>query len=245
MPKLSKVVHIYADLVSRTAGLGLLTLLISSCATAGTSVFSYMPASTKKVENEIVVEKPFEQTWDHLVKELAKSFYVINNIEKESRIINVSFSTESPGRFIDCGETTRTYKRGKEHQFYVYNVESSSSFKIADKAGAYGQFPVTHYVNRATSLEGRANIYVAPERDATVVSVNARYILTVRVSGDTVTENAYGNPMSNTPIPPKTYTHTFNTNQPNKGVWGTPQAPQYLTCYSTGKLEGDILIHSR
>lgn len=218
-----------------------LIVLMAGCAVAGTSSFSRVPASPTQVQNEVLIDKPFEETWDQLVKGLAKSFYVINNIEKASRIINVSFSTESPEQFIDCGKSKCTYERGNDRQEYVYDIASSSSYRIADKAGAYGQFPVTHHLNRATSLEGRVNIYMAPKGDKTVVSVNSRYIFTVRVSGNSVVENAYGTPVNYLPIPSSSRNLSFNTNQQVSVDLGSPQAPDYVTCYSTGKLEGDIL----
>ena len=222
-----------------------LIMLTTSCATTGTSSFSREAASPRKVENEVLVNRPFEETWNRLVKGLVKSFYVINNIEKSSRIINVSFSTESPEEFIDCGKSRRIYERGDDRRTYVYDIASSSSFLIADKAGGVGQFPVTHQINRSASLEGRVNIYVAPEGESTVVTVNTRYIFTVRVTGVSTVENAFGTPVRQTPITPYTSTHSFNTNQPNTVDWGRTGEPQYMTCYSTGKLEGDILSLAR
>lgn len=216
----------------------LLIFLATGCATAGTSAYSRVPASPKTVENEILVTRSFEETWDQLVKGLARSFYVINNIEKASRIINVSFSTESPEKYIDCGKSRRTYERGNDRREYVYDVASSSSFMIA---ASQGRFPVTHFVNRGTSLEGRVNVYVAPRENNTVVSVNSRYIFTVRISGYSVVENAYGTPVQNVPATPESRKLSFSTNEPNKADWGTPQTPEYVTCYSTGKLEADIL----
>ena len=216
-------------------------LVSTACATTGTSGYSRVPASPTKVENEITLDRSFEEAWDRLVKGLAKSFYVINNIEKSSRIINVSFSTESPQEFIDCGKSQRTYQRGNDQREFVYDIASTSSYQLADKGGAYGQFPVTHYLKRATSREGRVNIYVAPEGQKTIVSVNSRYIFTVRISGISVTENAFGKPISQVPIPPAPHSHSFNTNQPNMTDWGPPGNPEYVTCYSTGKLERDIL----
>src|SRR3546814_8710634 len=58
--------------------------------------------------NSRTVNAGFEETWDRLVRNLSSEFFVINNIEKASRIINVSFQTDAPERYVDCGVTHRT-----------------------------------------------------------------------------------------------------------------------------------------
>jgi len=88
----------------------------SGCATQGKSTTTYLKPTISEVKNEIDVTKSYAQVWDVLVKQLSKSFYVINNIDKESRIINVSFSTNSPAEYIDCGRTLRTYTQGKKRK---------------------------------------------------------------------------------------------------------------------------------
>lgn len=208
----------------------------------GWSTADYNQPPARHVGSEIVVKKPFSQVWDKLVKGLAKSFYVINNIEKESRIINISFSSNSPENYINCGRTIRTYEQGMERKRYEYNVAASSNFKVArGKAGQFGQFLVTKYVNRITSLEGRVNIYVAPgqEKVRTQISVNTRYILTVDVSGYTSVQNVLGTEINRKAYPPKKSTHSFNTNQPNRAYFS--QNVRNVTCNSTGQLEHDIL----
>ena len=222
----------------------ILLALISGCAVKGISTMYYEEPSLKSVENEIIVEKSFPQVWDKLVKGLAKSFYVINNIEKASRIINLSFSSNSPEDYINCGRIIRTYEQGKESKRYEYNLAASSSFKMAGgKTGGVGQFLVTHYINRITSLEGRVNIYVAPgqEKARTQLSVNTRYILTLDATNYSTVQNVFEVELNRTVITPKKSTHMFNTNQPNRTNWGTVQVVSNVICNSTGKLEKSIL----
>ena len=217
-------------------------LSMIGCATPGRSGFMIQKPSRDTVKNEKIVNRSFDEVWDELVRDLAKSFFVINNIDKASRIINVSFNSETPEKFIDCGKTQRTYSRGKENVEYVYEIAASSSYKTAFAAGPYKNLPGTNFVNRRTSLDGRMNIYVAPVAGGTQISVNARYILTVTVSGSYVIENVYGNPIQsgNPPyIAPSTC--SFNTNQPNTCVWGTGQDTQPVTCQSKGVLESEVL----
>jgi len=115
------------------------------------------------VGNEAVVRLPFSDTWDLLIGQLAKSFFVINNVEKVSRIINVSFSTDKPEEYIDCGTTERTFQYANESQTHTDPVAGSSSFKVAGKWGEYDHLPLIGYVDRKTSLEGRINVYVPPK----------------------------------------------------------------------------------
>ena len=124
--------------------------------------------AVKPIQNEAVINKPFSQVWDELVKGLAKSFYVINNIEKASRLINVSFSTESPQSYVNCGKSIRTYERDNERANYEYEIAASSTYKLAaGRVGQYGQYIGTLHVHRSTSLEGRVNVYVAPQKEDT------------------------------------------------------------------------------
>jgi hypothetical protein len=158
---------------------GLFILFIS--ATLGScagSTANYQAPSEIRVENERTLPISFEQAWDLYVAELSKSFFVINNISKESRIINVSFQTTTPSQFIDCGMSTRTSKHpATGEQRFVYPTADSSTYN----AGVDG----TNYlmtVNRTANLEGRINIYMAPDDNRTLLRVNARYVWDVNVT---------------------------------------------------------------
>lgn len=184
---------------------------------------------------------PFDQAWDKLVKELATQFYVINNIDKESRLINVSFSTDRPEQFVTGGTTTREFRRKGAVEHFSYDPAASSSYKTGWKWGQYNNLPSTGTFFRQTSLEGRANIYVAPDGDETLVTVNCRYVLTVNVTGIFVAENAFGTPVQSGAVPSSSATASFSTNVPVRVNWGTPAEPSWATFRSTGKFESDIL----
>lgn len=222
--------------------LTILACFLSSCATPGTSGYQYRePIKAETVANEAVVKLPFSDTWDLLIGQLAKSFFVINNVEKVSRIINVSFSTDKPEEYIDCGTTERTFQYANESQTYTYPVAGSSSFKTAGRWGVYNNLPLIGYADRKTSLEGRINVYVAPKDTDTIVTVNTRYILTSRMSGQNEALNAAGSVVQRIAVPEKTSSISFNTGQIGSADWGTPQQPAIVKCHSTGKLEADIL----
>ncbi len=211
------------------------------CAVPGKSTLLYQPPVKAKHNNEVFINRPFSEVWDELVKELAKSFYVINNIDKTSRIINISFSTDTPEEYVDCGITTRTYKKGKEDEIYKYKVAESTSYKFAGKTGAYGQFPIISIMNRKSTLEGRINIYVAPENNGTRITVNCTYILNVSTTGSYITQNVVGQTIASGLIPSSNSSVALNTNQGGRANWGTAKERKYVTCHSAGKLEQDIL----
>lgn len=213
---------------------------LTGCATQGVNTVKYDKPDIIKVENEITVNKPFTKVWDGLVKELSKSFYIINNIDKESRIINVSFSTNKPPEFIDCGKTYRTYTQGDKVETFNYDTAGSSRTKIAHATQPHQSWAYYSIIDRNTNLEGRSNIYIAPsekDNNITVISVNTRNIWTVKLSGSAFAEHVNGNVVSNGPTTDLNNSEdsiSFNTN----GV-GTNKAD--ITCISNGKLEKEIL----
>lgn len=218
--------------------------LISGCATQGVNTNQHAEDAITKINNEIVVPKSTSEAWDILVKELSKSFYVINNIDKESRIINISFSTDFPSDYIDCGHTTRTYTRGDKTETYSYDTAASATFKAATPEQPNLNFSYYGLIRRQTSLEGRSNIYVAPDdkdKNSTIVTVNTRYIWTLKFQLRICAENIYGQIVTCDRRPDETDTIMFNTNQTGKSNFVSDTA----TCFSKGKLEREILDMAR
>jgi hypothetical protein len=226
-----------------TLGLSLtLACSIVSCATPGTSNHQYKePKDMEPFKNELVVKRPFSDTWDSLVSELAKGFLFINNVERVSRIINVSFSTGKPETYVDCGTSERRFQYGDESKTFTYPVAGSNSYKVASAWGFNNNLPAVEYVTRKTALEGRTNIYVTPKDNDTIVTVNVRYILTVRTSGQTEFMDASGTMVQRSAFPENQDSVSFNTGQIGSAVWGTPQQPLNISCRSMGLLESQIL----
>jgi len=215
-------------------------VICTGCATQGTNSFNYVPSSSASIQNEKTFARPQAAIWDELVRELSKSFFVINNIERESRIINVSFNSNSPTDFVDCGRSERTYTQGDKTERFDYDIAGASTYKIAMKQQEHPSFSYYAVIRRETSLEGRSNIYVAPDpsdNSKTVVSVNTRYILTIRVKGDQIAEHANGNRVSRGRVSENTTTRIFNTNKPSSETsFGVT-----TVCHGNGKLETDVI----
>src|SRR5438552_15950444 len=81
----------------------ILVAVASACATAGTQTYNLAPAQSQHVTNEVTVTGASDIVWDRLVAQLSRGFYVINNIDKASRLINVSFYSDSPDDYIEIG----------------------------------------------------------------------------------------------------------------------------------------------
>ena len=219
-----------------------LSIAVTGCATQGVNSYKYNEPIQVKVENETIVDIPYSSVWDRLVKQISKSFYIINNIDKESRIINLTFSTNKPEQYIDCGKTDRTYTQDDKTDKFDYAVAASSDYKSAAAQQPHPSWASYHMIHRRTNLEGRSNIYIAPsdkDNSKTVVTVNTRYIWTVAISGDYFIENVRGSsfhkgPTTGTPPP---FTVSFNTSE--KGESGGTGDKIY--CVSKGTLEKEIL----
>jgi hypothetical protein len=121
----------------------------------------------------IFVDKPKDEVWKTMIKNIGSSFFVINNMDKESGFINVSYSGGNPCDFIECGTIISDLTNAKGHR--VHSIEACSEFKQYEfiSEGQYGT------VDRSMKLEGRINIVIqSDEPNKTLVNVNVRYIAT-------------------------------------------------------------------
>jgi len=217
-------------------------LLLTSCASTPANFSSYYtPPTLTNVQNNKSVDSNFDDVWDELVGDLAKTFYVINNIDKQSRLLNVSFRVaDNISSYIDCGVSDVKFSLASKQLDSKYKVADSSSHFV--EADVQNSVPNTIYFEyfRLPSLEGRANIYVAPSEQGTTVSVNTRYEWSFRAEYDTYLYaplyNSHNRIASAGRRSDTRYMEpvTFNTNQ----VGG--RAPE-VQCVSTGKFENDIL----
>lgn len=212
-----------------------LAVFLAGCATPGTSNIDYHPPRTVGAfKNEISVAEPFDAVWDRLVGRLATGFFVINNIDKASRLINVSFSSESPERYVDCGQSTREFAFNREQKTYAYQVAADSRYKATATWGPYNNLPSVAEISRDTSLEGRLNVYVAPASlDGTKISVNVKYIIRISTSGTGTAYNAFGAPAQQFSVPASSSEIGFTTME--------SATKDSITCRATGELERTIL----
>jgi hypothetical protein len=150
----------------------LAALLFMSCLSGKQN---YSPPQNYAVkEKSVVIDKPKDVVWKALMANVANSFFVINNLDKESGFINLSYSGP-PCNYIDCGWITSEVSnaRGKRN----YGFAGCSEYQEYEVAESRNNF--LGGVKRTMKLEGRINILVQEEEpNRTRVSSNVRYLVT-------------------------------------------------------------------
>jgi uncharacterized protein YceK len=195
--------------------ISLVMLVMAGCA----SEYNYTPPTkTAALNNSIVVDKSKDEVWKEIVPALGKTFFVINNLDKESGLINISYSGD-PEKYVDCGrihslvsnlagERTYNFPASKAHQQYEL-LNNTVLWNIV----------------RKMDLDGRMNIIVeelGPKQ--TKITANARYVLT-----RSVTQTGYQGY-------PATATDTISFNSGQRG-----QFSQGTICQCSGKFEEEVL----
>lgn len=194
----------------------ILSLFIAACAGKTTYI---PPTQTYKANNSVTINKPIAEVWKQIVPGLGSSFFVINNLDKQSGFINISYSGD-PEKYVDCGIIDSYVKnaRGKR----TYRFPASSAYKEYE---TFENGQNLFFIKRKMNLDGRINIIVQElSANSTLVTVNIKYILTKDIFGSN--PQGQGNHMNDI--------ISFNTN-------GSASFPQQTTCFATGALEQEVL----
>jgi hypothetical protein len=174
-----------------------------------------------------VVNKPKDVVWDESVAKLGQRFFVINNLEKSSGLINLSYSGD-PERYVDCGKVTVVNKGPGGGTTTFSGSVADVLYLTAVPIPPYNM-PAPAQVRRQMSLDGRINlIFEAIDSQTTRVTAATRYILSRRIS-----------PAGNIMFAGSSDTASFNANEPGQFPVGSDG--KGLTCVSTGALEKSIL----
>lgn len=151
-------------IIKRTEGIpmrlimgALLSAVLTGCAATGT----YTPPSSNRTESfSAVVDQDYDATWRAIIDHVSSTFFAIENFEKDSGLITVSFGTANPGDFIDCGEWTAKW--------------TDANYRQHTFDGSYVEFMRLYH---AAQLTGSMNISARRQAaNQTEVRVNARYI---------------------------------------------------------------------
>jgi hypothetical protein len=204
----------------------------------------YEPPSEHAVVVETVVDLPFEEAWNELIRRLSEESFQISTLEKASRFVAVDLRSSSdlaspgdrPGRYVDCGRTVRTFTSGGEVERFEYAVSDSSRHREVDVVD--GGFRVSEVLRRV-GLEARVNIYLQPEGPRrTRITLNTRYVVAIEVSGDAEVVPSDGD-LANGPavaFGPRIESIRFTTFQP-----GQDSRSGELVCRATGELEHSLI----
>lgn len=199
-----------------------LVLIAAMFSFLGCSTISYSPPEARSVKENIVtlpvVRDPF---WKAFVSQLSGEFFVINNLDKETGLINVSYSGD-PERFVDCGRVI---------------ISDEREFPASRGAQTYREWSALkeYRIDRHMQLDGRMNIIVQ-ELDSrnTQLTVNTRYIVNRRM---TATDSS-GRLTSNT-------NDSVSFNYGQDGIFAALGESPPLVCRSTGALEREIISIAR
>lgn len=135
------------------------------------------PTLTQEIKNSVTVKKSKEQVWKELIPKIGKNFFVINNLDKDSGIINISYSGD-PQRYIDCGEIYSYVKNARGERTYQFPASKGYQEYEAMENG------ILSFAKRKMELEGRMNLIVEElEPNLTQVTANTRYVLTRTIDG--------------------------------------------------------------
>ncbi|OPL14103.1 MAG: hypothetical protein AVO39_09635 [delta proteobacterium MLS_D] len=206
----------------------ILASLILSILTVGCAGrYDYRPPSSiVPQKNSVEINKSKDEVWKIIVPALGKNFFVINNLDKESGIINISYSGD-PEKYVDCGHIESYVKNARGERTYRFPASSAhQTYEVMDMNQGGGLF----FVDRKMHLEGRMNLIVeeiAPNR--TLITANTKYVLTK--SG---TVRNVQNAMSSF-----SDTISFNTNQGDRFPGGGSQPGTF--CQANGNFEKEVL----
>jgi hypothetical protein len=195
------------------------TCLLAGCA----GKVDYIRPNTQTVGSNVkVIDKPRDAVWNAAVPELGKRFFVINNLDKSSGLINISYSGD-PEKYIDCGRITSYVKNARGERTYNFpGAKAQQSYEVMTN--------LLFFVDRRMSLDGRVNLIfeeVSPTQ--TRVTASTRYV----VKKDITVRDVEGRTRS------ASDSLSFNTG----GSAAFPAQPdgRATECAATGAIERDIL----
>ena len=182
------------------------------------------PNSPATSSNMKVVNKPRDAVWAQVVPELGKRFFVINNLDKSSGLINLSYSG-NPERYIDCGRVTSVVKNAAGERTYNFNgAVAETRYETMSQQGLFRY-------HRKMALEGRVNLVfeeISPTQ--TRVTASTRYGL----QRSQQTWNAMNQPLGAS-------TDSVSMNTGGSGSFPPNASGATLDCVPTGELEQEIL----
>lgn len=186
------------------------------------------PAVERQGQETRLVDLPRDEVWKRFIPELSKSFFIINNIDKESGFINVSYSGDAE-RYVDGGTITSWVKQGGDRREYVFPATSAYEVYESFERGFIFQ------MDRKVDLEGRINITMMEiEHGKTQVTVNAKYVL--RKTGGASRNYLDQNFQQRYESIPFDMTISFSSGDGGKSFAGQPGVYR-----PTGELEREVL----
>ncbi len=139
-----------------------MTVLLFSCAVEKEilteNVGKYVPPNTDDTnfKNSVITNKSFDETWTSVIDFVNDSFFKIENLEKDSGLVTLSFGSKETENFIDCGEF--------EYTLFFTGEEFKGSYIDYAKSGLLA------------ILEAKMNINIQKiDNESTKISIKTNY----------------------------------------------------------------------
>jgi len=163
-------------------------------------------------ERKIVINKGKDAVWNKLLQGVAEKFFSINNIEKDSGFINLSFRADNAELYVNCGD------------YVVINKKIPVADCSISKHGRYSS-GIWVFKSCETDVDGRVNILIQEiSKNKSFIFVDIRFV----VRHSTNLWNSWnGSSMYNN----AEIVFDSNNTGTNNGI----------TCVSTGVLEKEVL----
>ena len=140
-----------------------MTILLSSCAVEvekiRENVGKYVPPNIDNTnfKNSLITNKNYDETWTSVTNFVNDSFFKIENLDKDSGLLTLSFGSKEPENFIDCG-----------------NFEYSLFFTGEEFKGSYIDYAKSGLL---AVLEAKMNINIQKiDNESTKISINTNYM---------------------------------------------------------------------
>jgi hypothetical protein len=196
---------------------------ISGCAGKFSEV--RLNTATSPSANYRVIDKPREVVWDASVPELGKQFFVVNNLDKSSGLIGISYSG-NPEKFIDCGNITSYVKNTQGERTYDFpGARAQETYEIMNGG-------VLFHIERKMSVESRVNL-VFEEINPNQTKVTAKTFYVVQKN---VTVRRADNNFSQSWSDSISFKTGGSSPLPNDG-----NSAAATVCMANGELEREIL----
>lgn len=196
--------------------------LLSFSGCAG-SLNYYPPKISTNYNTSIIINQNRDAVWKKMVPAIGKHFFVINNLDKSSGLINISYSG-NPEVYVDCGRIVSKVSNLRGERTYDFPAARANQQYEIMKTNLY-------ILNRQMSLEGRMNIiFEEIEEDKTRVTANTKYVVSRKVT----VRNAGGGI-------PQNFTTSTSFNSGGSGTLPTGDG-RATVCRPTGKFESDVLM---
>lgn len=184
------------------------------------------PLNIAKKDNSIIINKPIDVVWKNAVPELGKQFFVINNLDKSSGLINISY-TGDPEKYIDCGNIRTSVTNLQGTRTYFFPASRASQFYEIMNINAGGLYQI----RRTMSLDGRMNlIFEDLNNGQTRVTANTKYVVTKTFNAQHAGSNRSSSSVD-----------TINFNTGGSANFPADRNGEFSTCTPSGKFERDVL----